>query len=308
MAPLHCAAKFDRSPTLHPGAIQGNEGIQFCHLATLAREGLLAFWRGNLASVLLPFSNLAVNYALKDKIKVLLSPLGSQCRECLQHSQHTHNNASYSKEVAKSILSGGCAGSITLAFVYPLVYARTRMANDVKSVKNGISERKFDGLIDVYRKTLKSDGVRGVYRGFVINCGGHFVHRGIYFGLYDSLKSILVGENSQLMTTKLFTSFILSYGVTLTAGLMAYPMGTINRRMMMTSGEAMKYKSSWDCCTQIIKKEGYMALMKGASIHILLSVAGAGVLMGYDAFKGIYKNKIVQEGGRHNKDNKPDST
>ena len=32
MAPLHYAAKFD---PFHPGAIQGKEGIKFCHLATL---------------------------------------------------------------------------------------------------------------------------------------------------------------------------------------------------------------------------------------------------------------------------------
>ena len=43
MAPLCCAAKFDpflslhelRPHTLHPGAIQGKEGIKFCHLATM---------------------------------------------------------------------------------------------------------------------------------------------------------------------------------------------------------------------------------------------------------------------------------
>ena len=42
MAPLRYAAKFDPLPFLglrpqaiHPGAIQGKEGIKFCHLATL---------------------------------------------------------------------------------------------------------------------------------------------------------------------------------------------------------------------------------------------------------------------------------
>ena len=41
MSPLRCAAKFDPflsldcAPALHPDAIQGKEGIKFCHLATL---------------------------------------------------------------------------------------------------------------------------------------------------------------------------------------------------------------------------------------------------------------------------------
>ena len=34
--------------------------------------------------------------------------------------------------------------------------------------------------------------------------------------------------------------------------------------MMMTSGEAVKYKGSIDCANQIIKGEGFMSLMKGA--------------------------------------------
>ena len=46
MAPLRYAAKFDpffsfwvAPHTLYPGAIQGKEGIKFCHLATLRLTG-----------------------------------------------------------------------------------------------------------------------------------------------------------------------------------------------------------------------------------------------------------------------------
>merc|ERR1712002_273496 len=133
----------------------------------------------------------------------------------------------------------GCAGSLSLLFVYSLDYARTRLANDAKG-KGG--ERQYKGLIDVYAKTLKSDGIQGLYRGFVISCVGIFVYRGMYFGLYDSLKPILLGPDAGL-----FLSFCLGYGVTVTSGLMSYPIDTIRRRMMMTSGTAVKYKGSVDC-------------------------------------------------------------
>ncbi len=52
--------------------------------------------------------------------------------------------------------------------------------------------------------------------------------------------------------------------VTISAGLVSYPIDTIRRRMMMTSGQAVKYKGSIDCTVQIIKNEGFMSLMKGA--------------------------------------------
>lgn len=52
--------------------------------------------------------------------------------------------------------------------------------------------------------------------------------------------------------------------VTITSGLISYPIDTIRRRMMMTSGEAVKYSGSMDCAIKVIRAEGFMALMKGA--------------------------------------------
>merc|ERR1712130_489118 len=121
------------------------------------------------------------------------------------------------------------------------------------------------------------------YRGFVISCVGIFIYRGMYFGLYDSLKPILLGDKPNA-----FLSFILGWGVTTIAGLGGYPIDTIRRRMMMTSGGGVKYNGSIDCATQIIKNEGFMSMMKGAGANILRGVAGAGVLAGFDKFQAMY--------------------
>merc|ERR1712010_140141 len=85
-----------------------------------------------------------------------------------------------------------------------------------------------------------------------------------------------------------FLSFLLGYTVTVTSGLLSYPIDTIRRRMMMTSGQAVKYKGSIDCAMQIMKNEGFMSMMKGAGANILRGVAGAGVLAGFDKFQAMY--------------------
>ncbi|KAJ4136628.1 ADP/ATP carrier protein [Fusarium oxysporum] len=69
----------------------------------------------------------------------------------------------YAKLFAGNLASGGAAGALSLLFVYSLDYARTRLAADSKSSKRG-GARQFNSLIDVYKKTLKSDGVAGLYR------------------------------------------------------------------------------------------------------------------------------------------------
>ena len=244
------------------------KGVIDCTVKVFRTEGILPFWRGNLANCIRYFPTQALNFAFKDKIKAAFN---------------FQKTDSYSVKFAKNIMSGGAAGAMSLCFVYSLDYARTRLANDTKASGKGGSPRQFNGLIDVYRKTLKSDGFVGLYRGFVISCIGIVVYRGCYFGFYDSLKPIVLGEDAGMLL-----SFLLGYAVTISAGLVSYPIDTVRRRMMMTSGEAVKYKGSFDCAIQILRKEGAMSFMKGAGANILRGVAGAGVLAGFDKFKEIY--------------------
>lgn len=242
------------------------KGVMDCVARVNAEEGVAAFWRGNLANCIRYFPTQALNFAFKDKIKAAFK---------------ASKQDSYTQSFAKNIAAGGSAGAMSLLFVYSLDFARTRLANDAKSAKGG--ERQFNGLIDVYKKTFSAEGIQGLYRGFVISCVGIVVYRGCYFGFYDSLKPILLGDDAGVVA-----SFALGYGVTITAGLISYPIDTIRRRMMMTSGEAVKYKGSIDCAVQVMKNEGAASFMKGAGANILRGVAGAGVLAGFDKFKAYY--------------------
>jgi len=240
-------------------------GVIDCTTRVLKTEGVYPFWRGNMANVLRYFPTQALNFAFKDTVKGIFA---------------TPKDASAAMKFATNITSGGVAGTLSLTFVYSLDYARTRLANDAKG-KGG--ERQFNGLIDVYVKTLKSDGIQGLYRGFAISAVGIFIYRGMYFGLYDTLKPMLLGADAGVTA-----SFLLGWAVTIVSGLMSYPIDTIRRRMMMTSGAAVKYKSSIDCGMQILKNEGFMSMMKGAGANVLRGVAGAGVLAGFDKFKAVY--------------------
>ncbi|KAJ7172330.1 mitochondrial carrier domain-containing protein [Mycena filopes] len=85
------------------------------------------------------------------------------------------------------------------------------------------------------------------------------VYRGAYFGFYDSLKpTVLVGP----LEGSFLASFALGWAVTTGAGIAAYPMDTIRRRMMMTSGTGEHYKSMFDAGRKIIAKEGPKSLFR----------------------------------------------
>lgn len=255
------------------------KGIGDCFSRVIAEEGFGSLWRGNLANVLRYFPTQALNFAFKDQFRRMFG--------------YNKDKDGYWKWFAGNLASGGAAGAASLTMVYSLDYARTRLANDNKSAKKG-GERQFNGLADVYRKTYASDGIAGLYRGFVISCVGIIVYRGLYFGMYDSLKPVLLQGN---MKDSFLGAFFLGWGITIGAGLASYPLDTVRRRMMMTSGEAVKYNSSLHAFSEIVKKEGVASLFKGAGANILRAVAGAGVLAGYDQMQLIVFGKVYSGGG-----------
>jgi solute carrier family 25 (adenine nucleotide translocator) protein 4/5/6/31 len=246
------------------------KGIVDCTRWIYEKEGFAAFWRSNFTNCIRYFPTQALNFSFKGQVKRL---------DALKPSKKD----SYGLALTKNITAGGLAGGGSLLFVYSLDYARTRLANDLKG-KGG--ERQFTGIIDVYRKTLAADGIAGLYRGFVISFVGIFVYRGMYFGLYDTVMPILGNE------TPLLVRFAVGYVVTVVAGLASYPIDTIRRRMMMTSGTGVKYNGSIDCAVQIWKKEGIKSYFKGAGANILRGIAGAGVLAGFDFVQQFYVTTV----------------
>ncbi|KUJ21605.1 ADP/ATP carrier protein [Mollisia scopiformis] len=251
------------------------DGIVECFRRTTAQEGVASLWRGNTANVIRYFPTQALNFAFRDTYKSMFK---------------FKKDDGYWKWMAGNLASGGMAGATSLLFVYSLDYARTRLANDNKNAKSG-GDRQFNGLVDVYKKTLATDGIAGLYRGFGPSVLGIVVYRGLYFGMYDSIKPVLlVGP----LEGNFLASFLLGWSVTTGAGIASYPLDTIRRRMMMTSGEAVKYKSSMDAASQIIAKEGVRSLFKGAGANILRGVAGAGVLSIYDQLQVLMFGKAFK--------------
>jgi solute carrier family 25 (adenine nucleotide translocator) protein 4/5/6/31 len=259
--------------------IKPYKGITDCLSRTVKSEGVISLWRGNSASVIRYFPTQALNFAFKDYFKSLFN--------------FKKDKDGYWKWFAGNMASGGSAGALSLLFVYSLDYARTRLANDTRAAKKG-GQRQFNGLIDVYKKTIASDGVAGLYRGFNISCLGIIVYRALYFGMYDSLKPVLLVGN---LKDSFFASFLLGWCITIGAGLASYPIDTVRRRMMMTSGEAVKYKSSFDAFQQIVKNEGTKSLFKGAGANILRAVASAGLLVYYDKLQVSVLGKKYGSGG-----------
>ena len=60
-------------------------------------------------------------------------------------------------------------------------YTRTCLAMDSAGFSTN-KKRKFNGLFDVYRKTLETDGIIGLYCGITVSIVGTTMYKVMYFG------------------------------------------------------------------------------------------------------------------------------
>ncbi|EEZ99658.1 ADP,ATP carrier protein 1 [Tribolium castaneum] len=246
------------------------KGIIDCLVRIPKEQGFFSFWRGNLANVIRYFPTQALNFAFKDVYKQMF--LGG-----------VDKNTQFWRYFAGNLASGGAAGATSLCFVYPLDYARTRLGADVGK---GKGERQYTGLLDCIKKTVKSDGPIGLYRGFVVSVQGIIIYRASYFGFFDTAKGMLPDPKN----TPFLISFLIAQCVTTVSGITSYPFDTVRRRMMMQSGRAkadIMYKNTLDCWIKIGKTEGPTAFFKGAFSNVLRGTGGALVLVLYDELKAL---------------------
>ena len=249
----------DASTTIKPE--DRYNGIGDCFKRVINEQGFASLWRGNLANVVRYFPTQALNFAFKDFYKTIFNPYNPKTDP--------------GKFFIGNCLSGGAAGATSLTVVYPLDFARTRLAADVGSG----GDREFNGLVDCLKKIFMKDGPLGLYRGFGISVVGIVAYRASYFGMFDTGKAMLFpdAKNANVLAMWAFAQF-----VTVGAGIISYPLDTVRRRLMMDSGRAEKmYNGTLDCFAKIARDEGPRAFFKGSLSNVIRGTGGALVLVFY---------------------------
>jgi solute carrier family 25 (adenine nucleotide translocator) protein 4/5/6/31 len=243
------------------------KGIIDCFTRVSKEQGVWSLWRGNLANVIRYFPTQALNFAFKDTYKKLFM-------------DGVDKKTQFWKFFAGNLASGGAAGATSLCFVYPLDFARTRLAADVGK---DAGSREFKGLVDCLVKILKHDGIVGLYRGFFVSVQGIIIYRASYFGFFDTVKAMVAKDPKKV---NFFVAWGIAQVVTIGSGITSYPWDTVRRRMMMQSGrKEILYKNTWDCFKKIAANEGPKAFFKGALSNVFRGTGGALVLAIYDEIK-----------------------
>jgi len=255
----------DANPKIISGEVARYTGIVDCFVRVSKEQGIKAFWRGNLTNIIRYFPTQAFNFAFKDGIKDMFP--------------RADKKTEFGKFFAINMASGGLAGAGSLMIVYPLDYARTRLASDV-----GAGKQQFNGLADCLVKTVKSSGIGGLYNGIGVSVAGIIPYRGVYFGLFDTLSGYNPWQKSENNVFRAASKFGCAQFSAIAAGYASYPMDTVRRRLQMQSEKPKDqwvYAGTADCFKKIMANEGTAALFKGAGANALRTVGAAMVLVLY---------------------------
>jgi len=262
----------DANPKIRSGEVPRYKGIVDCGSRILNEQGAKRFWDGNFTNCIRYFPTQAFNLAFKDTFKRMFPKYNPKTE--------------FAKFFGANLVSGGMAAAGSLCIVYPLDYARTRLASDV-----GSGKKTFTGLGDCMKKTAAGPGgFLALYTGFGVSVVGIVGYRGLQLGCFDTITGLNPWKKDKGIMGAVTTFAAAQTAITVGAGA-TYPFDTVRRRLQMQSEKPVEehlYKGTKDCFTKIAAEEGLAkGLYKGFLANVVRSVGGALVLVFYDRAKTI---------------------
>ncbi|XP_025152811.1 mitochondrial folate transporter/carrier isoform X2 [Harpegnathos saltator] len=156
---------------------------------------------------------------------------------------------------------------------------------------------RYNGLRSAISQIVKTEGVRGLYRGVTPNVLGSGSSWGFYFFFYNTIKTSIQGGNSKKPLGPSMHMFAAADAGVLTL-LMTNPIWVVKTRLCLQYAEDVKlaeskrYRGMMDALKKIYKTEGIRGLYKGLVPGLFGVSHGAIQFMAYEEMKNKYYNYL----------------
>jgi solute carrier family 25 carnitine/acylcarnitine transporter 20/29 len=160
---------------------------------------------------------------------------------------------------AKSLISGGVGGVSAVLVGHPFDLTKTRMQTAAPGT--------YNGAIDVVKKTLARDGVKGMYRGIAPPLLGVTPIFAVSFWAYDMSQALIYAmtpnrTSKSLSTTELAVAgFLSAVPTTLVAG--PVERAKVVLQVQGQGGAEVKYKGVWDVTKGLYREGGLRSIFRG---------------------------------------------
>ncbi|XP_021966873.1 putative tricarboxylate transport protein, mitochondrial [Folsomia candida] len=163
----------------------------------------------------------------------------------------------------KGIVAGGITGGIEICITFPTEYVKTQLQLDEKG-----AAKKYTGIVDCVKKTVKSNGFFGLYRGLSVLLYGSIPKSAVRFGAFEELKKYSVDSKGNLGPGQ---RLLCGLGAGVAEAIFAVtPMETIKVKFINDQrSEKPKFKGFFHGVREIIRSEGIGGCYKGVSATIM---------------------------------------
>jgi len=261
---------------LKPGEAPKYTGILQTGMKVVREEGFLSLYRSNGVNCLRIIPVYALKFGLNDQFKLMVKRDDQDIAKGLDTSQ--------------LIACGAMAGFIQNLCTYPMDLIKTRLA---LAKDMGI---RYEGIRHCFTHTMKTEGVLGVYKGWMLATSVVMPYVAIQMSVYDILQrklkehkvaEHLTGHDDGLLKAALQKT--LSGGAAgLATQLATYPGNTMIKRNQSNGmgGREKEYSSSFDMIRKIFAKEGWKGFYKGVGVNVIKGIPNASIqFIAYDSMK-----------------------
>ena len=194
-------------------------------------------------------------------------------------------------------LGGVGTGAIQSIILSPVELIKIRLQLQNRSHANLQEAAVPKGPLGVAKSILKTEGLKGMYRGFVITVLRDAPAYGVYFWTYEYMREQFhpgCRKNGQESVRTMLTAGGLA-GVA--SWLCCYPLDVVKTRLQAQSPSSqLKYRGILDCFSRSVKEDGYCVLWRGLGTAVARAfVVNGAVFASYEtALRFLFNNGNIQ--------------
>lgn len=164
------------------------------------------------------------------------------------------------------IVNGGIAGIVGVTCVFPIDLVKTRLQSQSNT------NRIYTSMFDCFRKSLKSQGLKGMYSGSGVNILLITPEKAIKLTANDYFRHLLTDKNGKLTLSREMAA---GAGAGLCQIIVTTPMELLKIAMQMQSvgpQTSKQQQTASKIALQLVKEKGILGLYKGTFSTMLRDV------------------------------------
>ena len=179
-------------------------------------------------------------------------------------------------DAAQSFVAGALAGGLATSMTYPLDLLRTRFAAQG-------TDRIYLSFRSAIIEILRTEGVRGFFRGSAVAVGQIVPYMGLFFATYETLRAPLSTLHMPFGSSQALAGVLA--GIVAKTGV--FPLDLIRKRLQVQGPTRERYvhrnipvyKGVARALKDVVRMEGRRGLYKGLGVSLIKAAPASAITM-----------------------------